>query len=272
MRAITYFFICYLLFLNATPIQAKRLFSDKELKKINPGIRDTIHRVIHNIPFREGEKLKFVIQYGFIKAATSYMEIPYLATVRSNLCYTISVKNETNSFFDNIYKVRDHIISYADYQGLYSWRYEKHLREGKYKQDRIEKFYPDQQIAFSKKKWRAIRPFTMDALCALYYLRTQQLIPGKDIFFENHTDGKNYSIRVIVHKREIIDTPLGKVKTIKIEPVMKDPGVFKSEGKILIWLTDDNNKVPVQLKSKVFIGSFTAVLESYEGTTINFIK
>lgn len=245
-------------------------FTQEELLHYHPGFADTIYRIIRPLPFSVGEKLTFTIQYGFIKAGTSVMEIPNYAEVRGNFCFKISVKNRTNSFFDNVYKVRDEIMSYIDYHGLYSWRYEKHLREGSYKQDRIESYYQDRNSVFSKKKWMPIEPFTMDALSALYYLRTLNLEPGKDVYFENHTDGKNYTIRVIVHKRETLKTRWGKVKTIVVEPVMKDPGVFKSEGKITVWLTDDSLKVPVMMKSKVFVGSFSAILEDYKGVTINF--
>lgn len=237
-----------------------------------PNITDSIARIIHPIPFQVGEKLKFEIKYGFIKAAYSTMEIPNLSTIDGNLCYHVKVSNRTTSFFDKVYKVRDVIETHFDYLGIYSWRYEKHLREGNYKQDRIEIYDQTQHVVKSKNKWRPIEPFCMDALCALYYIRTQELIPGKDIYFNNHTDGKNYFIRVIVHKKEIINTELGDVKTIKIEPVMVDPGVFKSSGKITIWLTDDSLKVPVKLKSKVFVGSFAADIIEYENTKINFIK
>ncbi len=267
-----YLFGLVLLLIGNLPLigEAGVTFSKEELTRYHPGYPNKIYRRIRPLPFKVGEKLTFTIQYGFIKAGTSYMEIPGYADVRGNFCFKISVKNRTNSFFDNVYKVRDEIISYIDYHGLFTWRYEKHLREGSYKQDRVESYYQERHIVYSKKKWIPIEPFTMDALSALYYIRTLKLEPGKDVYFENHTDGKNYTIRVIVHKRETLKTRWGKVKTIVVEPVMKDPGVFKSEGKITVWLTDDSLKVPIKLSSKVFVGSFSANLEDYQGVTINF--
>ena len=266
MFRILFFLFCSIHFIIAD------VFTPEELNKLKPDYDDSLHRVIKYKPFDVGEKFIFNIHYGMISAGKSIMEITGIKEVDNHLCYELRVINKTNSFFDKMYKVRDTILSYFDYDGIYSIRYEKHLREGKYRQDRIEIYDQDNHYVYSKKKWRKIKPFTLDALCAFYYIRTRTLIPGHDIFFENHTDGKNYSIRVKVLKKEIIKTKFGKVKTIKIMPLMKDPGVFKATGKITIWLTDDSLKIPVKMKSKVIVGSFSADLIEYYGTKLNIIK
>ena len=47
-----------------------------------------------------------------------------------------------------------------------------------------------------------------------------------------------------------------------IEPKLKGEAVFKQSGRILIWITNDEYKIPVRLESKITIGSFVAVLKS----------
>jgi hypothetical protein len=63
-----------------------------------------------------------------------------------------------------------------------------------------------------------------------------------------------------VLRREELVTPLGRFKTIVIQPLLKSEGIFARTGDMFIWLTDDDRRIPVQMKSKVVVGSITATL------------
>ena len=60
--------------------------------------------------------------------------------------------------------------------------------------------------------------------------------------------------------REVVETPAGKFKCVVIEPKLKAGGIFKNKGRLVIWLTDDERRMPVLMKSKVAIGSISATL------------
>ena len=47
--------------------------------------------------------------------------------------------------------------------------------------------------------------------------------------------------------------------------MVKEGGLFKHDGDIIIWLTDDNLKVPVKVRTKIIIGYVEAILTSYQG-------
>jgi hypothetical protein len=65
--------------------------------------------------------------------------------------------------------------------------------------------------------------------------------------------------------KETVTVPAGTFDCIVVEPLVKEGGLFKHEGNIIIWLTDDEAKLPVKVKTKVVIGSVDANLSSYEG-------
>ena len=114
-----------------------------------------------------------------------------------------------------------------------------------------------------------IQPGTLDPLAALYYIRTQALSGGFNLE-QWVTDGRKLSrgkARFI--QKETISIQGKTYQTIKIEPDLQDVGgVFeKSPGaKMFIWLTDDDRKILVKLKSKVVVGSFVA--ELLEGESV----
>jgi len=232
-------------------------------KKYPPG--NFSPRNIENGVWGVGECLEFSIDYGFYQAGTATMAILGTVPVNGGMCYHIQTRANSNDFISKFYKVRDVVNSYIDVDGLYSRRFEKHLREGKYKSDRIVDFYHDRLIALNTKKKYAVTEIPLhvqDVLSALYFIRTMDLRVGKDEVLEVYADGKVYPLKVIVHAKEKVTVPAGTFRCIKIEPVLKSEGIFKQKGILIVWLTDDKLKIPVKMTSKILIGSIGTNLVS----------
>ncbi len=218
------------------------------------------------VSFGVGEKFEFSLQYGLIYAGDATLEIRNIAVLDSVKSYHIFSTARSNRAFDLVFKVRDHHESFMDYDNLYSLRFEKHIREGKFRRDEIVDFDQANHLAVYEDKNVMIPPITQDFLSAFYFIRTVPLIPGQAVFLANHSGKKNYPIYVKVLRKEEVSVPAGDFNCVVIEPVLKTSGIFKQSGKLTIWLTDDNVKMPVLLRSKVLVGSFEARLKRYELT------
>ncbi len=224
--------------------------------------------------FELGEKLTFDIKYGFIKAGEATLQISSHIYKDSTECYKIESLAKTNSFFDNIYKVRDHIESIWDRNKHVTLRFTKKLREGSYRQHRIHFYYPEQNFTIYTKFGRKTKKFkekrmeipsdTQDILSALYYMRMQEFAVGDTLTINVTADGRNYPADVIVHRIEEIETIFGNKKCFVVEPILKGDAIFKQTGKILVWLTADEYKIPVKMSSKIVFGSFKAILNDAE--------
>lgn len=216
------------------------------------------------VPFGVGENLVFSVQYGLVTAGEATLEVRNLATLDGRPCYRIVSDARTNEFFSKFYAVRDRYESYIDTVELYSLRYEKHLREGKFKRDAVVDFDQVRHRAKYKDKVVPIPPRTQDVLSALYYVRTLPLEVGQSISLANHTDGKNYPLIVKVHRRERVKVDAGEFDCLVVEPILRGPGIFTQKGRLTVWLTDDERRMPVLMKSKVIIGHVAAVLKEYK--------
>ena len=94
---------------------------------------------------------------------------------------------------------------------------------------------------------------------------------GKSYMIDNFIDGKLFTTEVKVVKKETIDVEAGTFDCIVVEPLLTSAGVFKHEGSLKVWLTDDRLKMPVMMKSKVLVGSITAELTNFElGEIVEF--
>ena len=221
-------------------------------------------RTLENRAWGVGEYLEFSLSYGLISAGWAVMKIPEIIEHNGFTCYRVLSIAHSNDFVSMFYPVRDTVESYIDTKGIYSHYFRKHLHEGGYKVDRVTTFDQRRQLAITAKDTVPTYPFVQDVLSSLYYIRIQDLVPGKDILIDNHTDRKNYPLKVIVHGRQEIEVPAGKFKCIVVEPVMRYEGIFKAKGRITIWLTDDRHKMPVKMQSEVYLlGSISAKLKKY---------
>ena len=144
--------------------------------------------------------------------------------------------------------------------------YRMKVREGSHRRDKeltfdhkiLKAYYIDHRNG--EKKTVDILQNTYDAYSSFYYLRTLKLEVGKSVFVNMLDNKKLWNVEVQVVKKEKLNTILGEVNTIQVRPIMKSEGIFERKGAIDIWLTDDDRRIPVRMKTKIKIGSITATL------------
>ena len=216
-------------------------------------------------PFRVGESLRFSVQYGPIHAGSAYLEVPAVQNIDGHASLLLQARAESNGFFSAFYKVRNRIQSYWDRDGGYSRRYVENRREGGFRaQDQIEFDYDKLEARYRDGRSYPIPPHVQDALSSFYYARMQSLPLGGSFVFDYHASRKSSPLEVKVLGRERIETPAGKFDCVAIEPLLKAGGIFKNKGRLVIWITDDEHRMPVLMRSKVTVGSISVVLQEYK--------
>ncbi len=215
-----------------------------------------------DLPFAVGEKLTFTVRYEFAKAGEASMEVKEKVECGSGReCFRLVSTAWSTMPFSLFFEVKDVVESYLDTEELYTWRYEKHLKEGNHETTEIVVFdqdahtatYPDGMVVDIPER-------AQDVLSSLYYVRTMDIEVGKSIFIDNHADEKNYPLEVKVLKVEEIKVPAGKFECFVLEPILKASGIFQHKGRLTVWVTTDPGHIPVMMKSSVAIGAINAVL------------
>ncbi len=228
-------------------------------------------RYIENNAYGVGERLDFSIDYGFINAGYASMEVVDLIEFNNRPCYLAVSEAYSNKFFTPFFRVEDRVESVIDAVGIFSWHFEKHLIEGSYTSNRVYTFNHADRIVVYEGDTIDIPAFVQDALSILYFTRTQELKVGESIYIPNFIDGKQNPLEVRVIRKETVTVDAGRFDCIVVEPLLLTAGVFKHEGRLRVWLTDDRLKLPVMMKTKVVVGSITAELQDYRlGEIVEF--
>ncbi len=221
----------------------------------------------------KGEQLKYGLYYSFVKVGTAYIKNRGLVDIDGRSAYVLQTSAFSASVIDKVFKVRDINLSWLDAKNFYSLGYSQSLREGNYRRDEWVSFdYDTNTYRGEVTKKSGTRTFSgqlahpvLDMLTSLYFVRGQPLQDNQDVVFDILNREEQYPLVVKIIKRETVKTPAGKFKCVVVEPQFRGEGIFVSKGKSLqVWLTDDERKLPVKMKTEVFIGSVSAELLEYK--------
>jgi len=225
-------------------------------------------RRVKNGAFNVGERLVFDVNYGYITAGEAVMGIPEYDSIAGRKCFKIQFTVNSLPSFSWIYKVEDRYLTFIDVEAIAPLRFEQHIREGTFSKDFYSEFDHIKKIATTPKGQYPIPEYVHDILSAFYYVRTLDFSaskPGDMLTMYNFYNDKYYELGVRFLGRQELEVEAGTFRTIVVEPLVKEGGLFKSEGRIVIWLTDDAVKMPIRVNTKVVIGSIDTELREYSG-------
>jgi hypothetical protein len=226
--------------------------------------------------FRHGEFLKYKVHYGLLNAGFTSLEIR--ETEEPNILHAVG-KGWTTGMVGVFFKVDDTYETFFDKKSKRPKHFIRKVYEGGYTKDK--------EIFFDFKKHGArvidhkrqrdstyfIQNDVQDMLSSFYYLRTldfKGLKENDSVDVNTFFDEQMYNIRVMVLGRERLKTSFGEIDCIKIRPLVLEGRVFKDEENVTLWISDDQNKIPVKIKASILVGSVKADLVEARGLTHPF--
>lgn len=169
----------------------------------------------------------------------------------------------SNDFLSKFFLVRDYMVSWVDPKTFRSLRFEKHTVEGKRARDELTEFDYENGVAHHEGETVRLNDATLDTLSSVYFLRTLPLDgekpPELAVF-----SGQTHTLRVEVQARERVQTPAGTFSTIRVEPKSSGGSLIGKGKNLVLWLTDDERRIPVQIRSKLKVGTLIGRLKTIE--------
>lgn len=235
------------------------------------------------LAFQAGEKLTFTMHYewGAINSDVGTGTV-VLDTVRYNGIKTFhcSVYGKTTRLYDLFFKVREDFDSWFACDGLRPLKFTRDTHEGHYvaKNTYIYDWnavetHIDADVYSSSSGQRNLElPLTSCTydLPSLFFLARNMdidnIVPGKKYPMTFAIDDDVYNVYFILYGRETIKVKgLGTVKTIKFAARLLAGEVFTGEEDMMIWVTDDDNRIPVCFEAPILVGTASGRLKSYSG-------
>ena len=229
--------------------------------------------------FGTGEYFKFRIHYGIVNAGYATLEIKD-ATINNKKVHHAVGKGYTTGMSKFFFKVEDLYESYFDKETGSPYRYIRKIDEGGYTKNQEGIFNQNENRVLVKdykrktEKTIVITDNVQDIISSFYYLRNHpnidKLKSGDAITIEMFFDEEITKFKLKYIGRLDITTKFGTVSTMVFKPLVQTGRVFKEKESVTLWITDDNNKVPVRIKADLAVGSLKADLDEYKGLKYPF--
>lgn len=234
--------------------------------------QNTDLRKATNNAFGFGEKIKYKVKYSlYLNVPVGEVDFtikPDTAEVGNKKCFQITAEGKTYGFYDAFFKVRDRYETFMEVNSLLPMVSFRDVQEGGYKFNESIIFDHTKKIAKTKKKTSNIPTNTLDVVSSLYYARTLNVKStslGDTFYMNTFIDDSTHQIGLTIVGKETIKTDAGKFRCLKLKPLLIAGRIFKSEEEMTLWVTDDENHLPVRIESGISVGSIKADLAEYSG-------
>jgi hypothetical protein len=216
------------------------------------------------VPFGAGERADYQVKYGPFSVGRGSMHVIGIDTVRGRETWhtQFHVRGGIPGF-----RVNNVMESWIDTQTLSSLRHWQDFDEGPNERERKFEIFPDSVFVQQGRQPEKTVELPLDDGSFLYFLRTRELEVGKEYEFNRYFRPDRNPVRFLVLRKERVKVPAGEFETVVIRPIIKARGVFAENGRAEVWLTDDDRRIMVQMKTQLSLGSLSLHLRSYAPAT-----
>jgi hypothetical protein len=225
----------------------------------------------HTAAFGPGEQLRYQASFLGIPAGTIQITVGAEFDDHPGVWPIVAFgRSDMGLFF---YPIRDKVVvqwdaDQAQTLGMEMWADENHKRrrlkilfdhaEGKATvlrqqegQDAVQNQVP-------------VEAGAADVASALYLLRTRTLTPGMEFQIPLLTPSKQFPLRAVVERRELLRTPLGERVTVRVRLTTQFSGKLEAKRDLVIYFTDDAAHVPVRIEADLALGTVVVELTEFQ--------
>ncbi len=233
-----------------------------------PVVIPTLQPPLPEYVFPAKQTLTYTVDWRVFTAATAVFHLEQVGGVQK-----ITAAADTVGAITMLFPVVDTFQASFDTKTGCSEGFSKQLLEGRrrvtgdlsfnYQQGKQTLVEKNLVKGTSKTQTASIPACVTDSLSAIFYAASQPMVVGQAIRFPLADSMRTVTVAMKVEAKEEVKTPAGTFQTIRVQPTA-DEGIVKNRGNIWIWYTDDARHMPVQIRARLFFGTITAHLLSYE--------
>ena len=228
-----------------------------------------------------GEFFKLRIHYGLINAGYATLEVKDSELNGKKMHHVIG-KGYTTGMTKMMFKVVDNYESYFNKETNKPYVFIRNINEGGYTKNQQGYFNQNNNTVLVKDfKNKTEKTFNVpenvqDIVSSFYYLRNHpkidKLVVGESITIDMFFDEETTKFKLKFVGRENINSKFGEINCMVFKPLVQAGRVFKEEESLTVWISDDDNKIPIRVKASLAVGSIKADIEQYKGLKhpINF--
>lgn len=226
---------------------------------------------LRNVAFQEGEKLEFKVYYAMGRIWVGAGEASFTTTretLSGKSVLHVTGDGKTLKSYEWFYKVRDRYETYIDPEAMVPLKFVRNVNEGGFKIYNNVTFNHEAGRAVTTNGVFNVPRCIQDVVSSIFFARNidyNRYQPGTRIPFKMFLDDKIYELYIRYLGKERIETKYGVFNAIKLSPLLIQGTVFKDNEKMVLWISDDNNHIPLRVDSPILVGSVKVDMIDFSG-------
>ena len=227
-----------------------------------------------NDAFQDGEWFRFRMRYGFLNASYATATVSE-TTFKDQAVFHVAATGKTTGFARWFFKVDDYFDSYFEKDIVRPIRFVRNISEGGYKRHVEIDFDHNTQSGIMHDLLRKTKteisfaPNLQDLVSTFYFLRNhfdlEGIQVGETASLHMIYDKKPFAFRFRFLGYENVKTKFGLVPCVKFRPYVDEGRIFKKESGLSLWVSNDNNRVPIKVVAELSVGSLDVDLINFKG-------
>ena len=227
-----------------------------------------------NDAFQDGEWFRFRMRYGFLNASYATATVRE-TTFKDQAVYHVAATGKTTGFARWFFKVDDYFDSYFEKDIVRPIRFVRNISEGNYKRHVEIDFDHNTQSGIMHDLLRKTKteidfaPNLQDLVSTFYFLRNhfdlEGIQVGETASLHMIYDKKPFAFRFRFLGYENVKTKFGVVPCVKFRPYVEEGRIFKKDSGLSLWVSNDNNRVPIKVVAELSVGSLDVDLVGFKG-------
>lgn len=226
--------------------------------------------ILRNTAFNAGEQFQLTVYYSvagiYVNAGTAQISTS-LTHFDNRPVYHVACEGKSNSSYDWVFKVRDNYETYIDTATMQPLKFIRKIHEGSYKRQENIVFNKQTNTAVTNKGVFKVPACVQDVVSAVFNARSIDFSKYKvndKIPFEMFLSDELYHLYIRYLGKETIKTRYGTFHAIKFKPLLIKGEIFKGGEKMTVWVSDDQNHIPLRVQSPIAVGSIKVDLTGYK--------
>ncbi|MGZ3847065.1 MAG: DUF3108 domain-containing protein [Flavisolibacter sp.] len=225
---------------------------------------------IKNTTTQNGEEITYTIFYSLAGAHVNAGTTTFsnkVEKLNGRTVYHATGVGGSNTKYDWIYKVRDRYESYIDTQTMQPLKFFRDVNEGSTKKMETVNFNHSNNTATNETGTYKVPSCVQDVLSTIYYARNvdfDKYKKGDKIPFQMFLENQVYDLYIRYFGKEELKTKYGKFNAIKFKVLLIPGTIFKGGEDMVVWVSDDENHVPVRIESQILVGSIKVDMTGYK--------
>jgi len=220
------------------------------------------------VPFGVGERFTYDVKLGPFKAGRGSMEVTTMDTVRGRVVWRAVFRVKGGILG---YKADNTMETWIDTASITSLRFTQDFEQTGKDRKKFYEIFPERSVYQEQQPEKPEQPSVsepLDDASFIYFVRTVPLEIGRTYSFDRYFKPDANPVRIKVLRRETVKVPAGTYQTLVVQPIIKSKGIFSENSKAEIWFSEDANRIMVQMKADLPVGSLNLYLTSARPPTL----